>query len=398
MYQVLIVDDDPPITQGIKNIIDDYFPELYQGIPCNSAVDAIRILSSQVIHVIICDVKMPGMSGLELLKLLKENGIKAPVIILSGYDNYSYIRSALLNGAHDYLLKPININHFLQILDALPESLAALPPLRLKSSAQLAGKTGREPDRRDHHIYFDLNMEKDSCAPLYDPATAKSCLPRMIHSIITGSLDEMQEAIDAYFYFRPNESSTPSMIKEELNQFIYTLMNQYTPLIPVIAAYKFTPDDIHTNIKNLPTISQLKATMTKILTLYIEKTHGSEDQEKYFIKVAKKYIEEHYQDDLTLDLISAQVHLSPTYFSSLFKSDTGITLREYIRQFRMEKAKELLGDPALKIYEISEAVGYPNAAHFNRSFKNCFGVSPSEYRNLLPVKNQSQSDIPPARR
>ena len=108
MYQVLIVDDDPPITQGIKNIIDDYFPELYQGIPCNSAVDAIRILSSQVIHVIICDVKMPGMSGLELLKLLKENGIKAPVIILSGYDNYSYIRSALLNGAHDYLLKPIN--------------------------------------------------------------------------------------------------------------------------------------------------------------------------------------------------------------------------------------------------------------------------------------------------
>ena len=75
--------------------------------------------------------------------------------------------------------------------------------------------------------------------------------------------------------------------------------------------------------------------------------------------------------------------MHPNYFSSLFKNETGTTVRDYILNIRIKKAKELMKDNNYKIIDIAIAVGYQDASHFNRAFKNITGMSPNRYRQLL---------------
>ena len=83
--------------------------------------------------------------------------------------------------------------------------------------------------------------------------------------------------------------------------------------------------------------------------------------------------------------IAARFCLHPNYFSSLFKKQLNITVREYILRLRIQKAKELMADPDLKLIDIALSVGYQDAAHFNRAFKNVTGRTPSQYREGIKL-------------
>ena len=79
--------------------------------------------------------------------------------------------------------------------------------------------------------------------------------------------------------------------------------------------------------------------------------------------------------------LADMVYLAPSYLSSLFKKETGQNLSKYIKQYRMEKAKELLTGTNMKIVNISEQVGYPNVSYFVQSFREYFGISPQKFRD-----------------
>lgn len=95
------------------------------------------------------------------------------------------------------------------------------------------------------------------------------------------------------------------------------------------------------------------------------------------------FIQEHYAEDISLDQIAQTVDLSRTYVSGLFKKETGINLTNYITNFRIEKAKELLRDTNLRSYEIAVQVGFPEESYFSRTFKKVTGESPNAYRKGL---------------
>lgn len=95
----------------------------------------------------------------------------------------------------------------------------------------------------------------------------------------------------------------------------------------------------------------------------------------------KDYIGKNYMNDsLSIKEISSHIHLSSSYLCTIFKSETGHTLNQYITEFRMEKAKQLLADPRNRILDISAKVGYVDGGYFGKSFKKVVGLSPSEYR------------------
>lgn len=104
------------------------------------------------------------------------------------------------------------------------------------------------------------------------------------------------------------------------------------------------------------------------------------------IKIAQKYIEKKYQHKLSLEEVARAVHLTPHYFSRLFKKETGYSFVEYLTQIRLNKAKLLLCDPSVTINDIAEKIGYPDANYFSRVFKKVEGLSPSEYRNKAFIK------------
>lgn len=100
------------------------------------------------------------------------------------------------------------------------------------------------------------------------------------------------------------------------------------------------------------------------------------------VEQAIDHIKHHYSEStLSIEDVARTVCLSTSYFSTIFKNETGITFTDYLIKIRMERAKNLLENTHMKMYEISSMTGYENAAYFSAAFKRYFGKSPSDVQN-----------------
>ena len=100
---------------------------------------------------------------------------------------------------------------------------------------------------------------------------------------------------------------------------------------------------------------------------------------------AKQFIEAHHREDLSLGTVARAVNASSFYFCKMFKKATGINFTDYVARLRVEKAKQLLLNPNLRVSEIAYEVGFQSLTHFNRVFKKLAGQSPTLYRAHLPT-------------
>ena len=101
----------------------------------------------------------------------------------------------------------------------------------------------------------------------------------------------------------------------------------------------------------------------------------------FYIKEAISYIEQNFQNDITVETIAASCGLNRSYFGKIFMKIMGKSPQEFLISYRMSKAAELLRLTGLSIADIGNAVGYPNQLHFSRAFKNVYGISPRQWRN-----------------
>ena len=101
----------------------------------------------------------------------------------------------------------------------------------------------------------------------------------------------------------------------------------------------------------------------------------------FYIKEAISYIEQNFQNDITVETIAASCGLNRSYFGKIFHENMGKSPQEFLISYRMSKAAELLRLTGLSIADIGNAVGYPNQLHFSRAFKNVYGISPRQWRN-----------------
>jgi two-component system response regulator YesN len=101
------------------------------------------------------------------------------------------------------------------------------------------------------------------------------------------------------------------------------------------------------------------------------------------ITIALQYIHAHCYLNVSLEKVAAVIYLNPIYFSQLFKQKMGIGYKDYVIQLRMERAKELLCDPGLRITDVAELVGYPDIRYFTQVFRKRYHVTPTEFRNRI---------------
>ena len=101
----------------------------------------------------------------------------------------------------------------------------------------------------------------------------------------------------------------------------------------------------------------------------------------YYIKEAINYIEQNFQNNITIEDIAAVCGINRSYFGKIFRNSIGRSPQEFLMNYRMVKATELLKLTSLSIAEIGSAVGYENQLHFSRAFKTIYGISPREWRN-----------------
>jgi AraC-like DNA-binding protein/ligand-binding sensor protein len=107
------------------------------------------------------------------------------------------------------------------------------------------------------------------------------------------------------------------------------------------------------------------------------------EAEPPMIRRAKAHIAGHYGDPISLDEIARAMHVSTFYFCKMFKKATGLTFTDYLGRVRVEKAKNLLLNPHLRVSEIAYTVGFQSLTHFNRIFRKVAGEAPTDFRERL---------------
>lgn len=241
MCKILIVDDHKIAREGFKRIIGRIDAcRSCEILEASDGGSAVKTALETYPDIIITDIKMPNITGLELISRLKPWLKNASFIIISGYDDFCFAREAIKLGVEDYLLKPFN--------------------------------------------------------------------------------------------------------REDIETLIVKLL-----------AEKGKANDEHFNIAN--------------------------SEQRAIIKVTIDYINNNYQKDLSLAYLANLVSKSYNYFSTLFKNETGSNFSDYLRNVRINKAKELLKDDNISAMDVAKAIGYVDYIHFSKTFTKIVGVNPAKYKS-----------------
>lgn len=259
MKTILIVDDEPRTRQGIRKTLESWSAGKYRIETAASGVDALAWLKNNEANLIITDIRMPELGGLELVKKLNDRTNPPLVILISGHSEFDYAHKALQYGVVEYLLKPLEKNKLVQ-------------------AVELALQREEKMNR----------------------------------------IEKMEKLVDP-----------------------------------------------------------------KLLMVLQDEQYSSQVQE------AILYVDEHLQEPITLRELAEHLHMNASYFSVLFKGQTGLTFSDYLMRRRVQRAKELLVHTRLTIAEIADSVGYQTAKYFVKVFRTMESISPGQYRQRVTGSEES---------
>ncbi|UUZ84941.1 helix-turn-helix domain-containing protein [Paenibacillus sp. P26] len=309
-------------------------------------LEAIRLIESLGPELVITDMRMPGMDGIELLKELRERFPSTQIIVISGYDDFMYTKQAILAQAKDYLLKPID-----------PKELnAVLERCRAQAEPERGSGAARSLD-------IELFQMIKNAMPALSLHVAELNAAKA-----EAALKQLGTQLEAY---RPLEAFELERIFQEYMLLLSDLMAKNLLEHPpqALDAVSFTG------------CTGMIEALTKA---YVEAIEQLIDQRKYKSKLnlneIKAYINHNFMGPLTVESIAQAFFVSNVYLSRAFKGEFGLTITEYIQHLRMERAKTWILDHQTPIKTVAEMCGYEDVGYFYRVFKKHFGVAPGEMR------------------
>ena len=371
MIKVFLVEDETIIRQGIKNNIDwrsNGFELVGEAGDGEYAYP--MILKSQP-DILLTDVKMPFMDGLELSRLVKKALPRTKIIVISGYNEFDYAKEAIKIGISDYLLNPVTSA---SLMDALK-----------KVSDQIFEE---QENSRLLERYF-INYEKYMAFP--DKSDYSGVDRKLIRNFLkTGNIEECGIFIDEYFEAVGEGNYMSLLLRQYMTMDIFYCVLEF---IKSLNAQELNTQPELTDLKRVTkaiekadtTMEYLKELFTFALTV---RDKNSGDRYGLLIREAQEYIAENYgNSDFSLNMIAGYIGVSPSYFSSIFKQGTGQSFIEYLTKVRIDRACELLRCTTLRTSEIGEQVGYNDPHYFSTAFKKIMGQSPKEFKTRVNQEN-----------
>jgi len=382
---ILIADDEVVILEGIKRTIANRFPE-HQTYLASNAEEAIMILRNHRIDLALTDILMPGMSGLELMSLSRNQYPHIRWVVISAYSEFSYAQEAVRLGAKDYLLKPIGKDAVIALVEKLGEEIirdqeTTLEEERLHMNRKYVreaifqrwsqgldiGRFDMKPFMESYpHFYLVMvKMDTDQVAQLE-------------HFMIENVMSELIDRYGNGFVTIHTNKSLLGLAMLDKEAALHELIEELRKYL--VRMLKVPFQIIHTDrIDDITLVPEEVLQMRQVsITHEYENIASSGDT---LIQVALQYIRTHILEDLSLEKVASVVYLNPAYLSQLFKQKTGEGFKEYVIRLRLEHAKQLLNNPKLKLADIAERIGYQDIRHFSQLFRKRFGQTPSEFRN-----------------
>ncbi|XID93482.1 response regulator [Paenibacillaceae bacterium WGS1546] len=252
------------------------------------------------------------------------------------------------------------------------------------SELQAAGMAYRQAEER---LNYDGDSEEDAILFLSEgekwgwqaDAGADMALEALEEAIVGRNVKELQEAIKAFFDKPAPAKHAAAAGYYALDQIIDRLFVEPEPMrkkLPELAKL----------LRRTADAAELKEELL-VLAVQIGEAASKRNQgeARQMIQQAQKYIDECYFEEITLEALSKKFYLNRTYFSELFKNETGWTFKKYLNHVRVEKAKQLLVDHELRPSVVSELVGMKDPVYFTVLFKKLTGYPPGEYQKRMAL-------------
>ncbi|KGA97564.1 hypothetical protein AJ85_06715 [Alkalihalobacillus alcalophilus ATCC 27647 = CGMCC 1.3604] len=515
--KAIIVDDERHVREGLLLLANWSRFKIDTILQAENGDEARQIITAEKPDIIFTDMRMPKTNGVELLKWLNQSHLNAKTIVISGYDDFEYMKNAIKFGSFDYLLKPIDPSELNEVLArAVDEVLQQKKAKELEQEKEkvvseihpiycdkwltklvtIADWTQSERDffQREFQLHLDSQpltvaifsmtmlksfifegngelavtellsiakpiMEQEQAGFVFSHLENDEELVFISHSSrrLESALTQVKRALWSRYQIKPHFVIGPahahpkeSYLKASTKLASYNLINQETEsltahhnrkwlLLDYKDELKWTIECGHKQqldlllhsifesieknhtitfrfLKNwenhfdilrshwlqkeeLPSQRQLYWTQDGRFSFHHFKQEKREDffqlfdlvatlgeQEQTNMSKVASYIESHYHYEISLQEISEHFYLSREYISRKFKQEFNQTITDYLMNFRIKKAKELLANPNLKVYEVAEAVGYQHDKYFAKVFKRIVGLTPSDYRQTYYQK------------
>lgn len=505
MYRVLIVDDEEHIRQGLKNVIDWNTFGFEITSEASNGQQALELVERLKPDLIIADIKMPEMNGLDMIQQLRSTGYSGYFILVTGFADFTYAQTAIRYGVRSYLLKPIDERALAGELYSIRKELEASSLVQSKQDTYAVLTKEKLLEQFVTGIStFDSLSELPELSKLsengnsfqiiliyfsFDNQQGKTLesFHHMIQEFILGqSYQYLFSTNKTYAILSINRSKTNTLLFNKLQKSIFAEFHinilisvgkkvnsfQELPLSYESADKLFDKLFLYgykglVSAESIPSLKEQPQTdinaMTKQLTLAIEYNslsdinyylecwmnsfifHDASEMEikteyinlfinivDYFnnlfpdikknifdrqgfieraylkdsiielngelkaclgsiagefealhpdniIEKTIRYIENNYNEDISITSIAHALHYSRTYLGRKFKNYTGEFFTDYLDKVRVEKAKELL-EKGYMVYQVSEMVGYKSVDYFNIKFKKYENISPSQHK------------------
>lgn len=343
MISVIIADDDIKTRKVLTDLIDwkQLDAEIISVV--SNGLDAKKAIQEHVADVIISDIRMPFVDGLELAGYIQKNKLDIHVILLSAYAEFEYAQTALRYNVTDYILKPLN-SEKLNVISNIIKNISAQKTVSSK---------------------IDLCFNN----------------PDFISDIRNGVLDlNIKKVNDIVSNYAKNISQNPNDIKDYYYRIICvfiqianemlidtTELDSYLLLLNKTYGIDY-PQHLLKALESLINAVKLQQTIAKTSKLDVLKV----------IDYIKLQLSNY---DLSASKVANHFDISLSYLCNEFKKSAGITLSKMIIQLRLKDAAQLLTKTNIPIHNIATKVGYENTQYFNKLFKRYYNATPSEYRN-----------------
>lgn len=441
--RVMLIDDEPLALEGLKLLIDWQAEGFTVCAECQSAVQALALLPSAKPDLIVTDIRMPEMSGLDLVDAARQAGFDGQFIIVSGYSDFYYAKKALQLGVAGYLLKPLEPADATAVLSHVRKKLIdreAAANLRMQTlqrtigSLLADGKAPDEPlphaagwmlatwgaplsyqhlqaisalftgDEATIHIVEDkefLVLQLPNAGEMPELSHVKELLKPLGRSLRTGGPVSSPGELPALRKQLSDQldSQCRKVLPDLVDKLVRTIAlrqtdecKQHCRELNAFCAVCGTHAATYARRQLLSACSGLLSGRSAALQTFLKSQDaGFEELSALAIQLLEPrqerisdrmehYAAEHLDEAISLADVAAALTYNTTYLGRKFIQERGIGFRDFVTQLRMEKSATLLKTTQRSVNDISRAVGYDYYKRFLKHFKHRYGVSPEQYR------------------
>ena len=410
--KVFLADDEIVIREGIRESFPwDETPYTLVGEAPDGEM-ALPIIRDTNPDIVITDIRMPFMDGLELCRTLRSQMPWIGIIVLSGYDEFEYARQCIQLGVREYLLKPVTADKLKEVLDKVSAQLLE-ERKTLEHAASLRARMQSDDKFLKEKligVFFNEESTEDDSRNVLKQLSSMGCnVTAPFYAVIDVAFSPLQTGLEAAYNLASNSGgivfatssrtgarllvlgNSVAETEERAYAFASSLVQELERLeckeIRVgIGDIVDRPESIFNSFKAARHIRHLiverKDERSIILGVREMGDVDGDKKESSIISDAKLFMLDNFSNpNLMLQDVAREVNMSNSRFSTVFSQQSGQTFTEYLIYLRLNKAKELLRTTDEKTSQIASEVGYNDSHYFSYIFKKNVGITPTDFRN-----------------